>query len=62
MEQKFQVLGSLKLSTNPANFKEAQGGKQEWSSPQYINTAVALIDSKYVLFFKSLYLYKCTVF
>jgi hypothetical protein len=29
MEQKFQVLGSLKLSTNPANFKETQGGKQE---------------------------------
>ena len=62
MEHKFQVLGTLKHSTKPVNVKETQGGKQEWMSWQDINTLVAIIDSKYVLCFKSHHLYKCTVF
>ena len=62
MEHKCQVLGTLKLSAKPVNVKETQGGKQEWRYPQDINTLVDIIDSKYVLCFKSHHLYKCTVF
>lgn len=62
MEQKCQVLGTLKPPTNTVNVKETRGGKQQWRSPQDTNTVVAMTDSKCVLCFKSHHLYKCTAF
>jgi hypothetical protein len=62
MEQKCQVLETLKPSTNIVNAEETQGGKQQRRSSRDSNTFVAVTASKCVLCYKSHYLYECTVF
>ena len=49
MEQKCKDLETLKPSTNTANLKETQGGKQEQRSAWGIKTFVAMTENKCVL-------------
>jgi diphosphomevalonate decarboxylase len=46
MEQKYQVLETLKPSTNIVNAKETQGGKQQRRSPRDSDTFMAVTESK----------------
>ena len=62
MEQKCQVLETLKPSNNIANVKEIQAGKQQRRSPRDSKTFVATTESKCVLCSKSHHLFESTVF
>ena len=62
IEQKFQVLETLKPSINAASVKETQGGNKQRRSLRGSKTFVAMTENKCVLCSKSHNLFECTVF
>jgi succinate dehydrogenase/fumarate reductase-like Fe-S protein len=60
MEQKFQVLETVKPSTNVANVRETHGGNKLRRSPRDSKTFVAMTENKCVLCSKSHHLFECT--
>ena len=53
MEQKFQVLDTLKPSTNATNVKETQGGNKQRRSSRNSKAFVAMTENKYFMCSKS---------